>query len=151
MISIRPSAQWPEPRFTSTPSTPCSNRAFLSETTFLEDILLVLLAGAAAWLIFVFVSRPILQVFCGLAGNAFGLLLTFAAYDRWNTYVAVIAPLLAFNVSGGSALVYELVVERLENFARAAFSSATSPRMSSASCSITSKACSMSSAEPGAK
>jgi len=90
------------------------HQAYLTETPLWADCVLVFLAGLSAWLVSQFTPRPALLVLRAVAANGLLLLLAFEAFNHLNTCTAVIAPLLALNLSGGACFMYEYVHEQLE-------------------------------------
>jgi adenylate cyclase len=90
------------------------HQAFLFETPLWVDALLVLLAGFVAWLVSLFTARPALQIVRGLVATGAVVVLAFGAYNYLSVCSAVIAPLLALNLSGGSCFVYEYIREQLD-------------------------------------
>ncbi len=90
------------------------HRAFLFEAPLWLDLLLVLLGGGIAWAISQFSARPAVQVILLFGGNGLAILLALLNYNYFDRYTAVIAPLLAFNLSGGACFVYEFITEQVE-------------------------------------
>jgi adenylate cyclase len=89
-------------------------QAFLTETPLWVDLLFITLGGGAAWLVSLRPPKPALQILRGVGGNVMGFLLAFGAFNFFDIYVAVVAPLLAYSLSGGACFVYEFIVERFE-------------------------------------
>ncbi|HYR59517.1 MAG TPA: adenylate/guanylate cyclase domain-containing protein, partial [Chthoniobacteraceae bacterium] len=90
------------------------HREFIRESPLWLDCALVLLAGFSAWLVSLLTARPTLQVLRGFAANGLVILLAFEAFNHSNACSAVVAPLLALNLSGGSCFVYEYIRERID-------------------------------------
>lgn len=90
------------------------HREFLRESPLWLDAVLILLAGFSAWLVSLLTARPVLQVLRGLAATGLVLLLAFLAFNHLDACTAVVAPLLALSLSGGSCFVYEFIREEIE-------------------------------------
>jgi adenylate cyclase len=109
-----PFGQMPGPEIHLNAMNALLHRAFLAETPLWIDLLLVLLAGGAAWLVSLRPPKPALQVLRALTGNGIGVLLALGAYNFLDSYLPIVAPLLAYNLSGGSSFVYEFIRERID-------------------------------------
>lgn len=90
------------------------HQSFLVESPLWLDCLLIFGAGFAAWLISLLTARPALQILRGAAATGLVLLLAFLVFNHLDACTAVIAPLLALNLSGGSCFVYEYIREQLD-------------------------------------
>ncbi len=87
---------------------------FLKETTLVENILLVVVAGVAAWLLVAFNLKPVTQFSLALLGNALAVQFSLLAFDYLHLYVTVVAPLLAFNLGANGGGTYKFVFERID-------------------------------------
>lgn len=90
------------------------HRAFLTEAPLWLDCLLIVLAGFIAWAVSLVAAGPTVQVLRGAAATGLGLLLAYLAFNHLDACTAVLSPLLALNLSGGSCFVYEYVREQFE-------------------------------------
>lgn len=87
---------------------------FLRPTSERTDLILVVIAGALAWMLIAFVRRPLLCVIALVA--IAGAYLAFARliYDRGGLLIAAVPVLSAFLSGGLLSLLFEFVLERME-------------------------------------
>jgi len=88
--------------------------SFLKEAPLLADVLLIVCSGLVAWFMMVLGAKPLLQASFALLGNAMWLLLTVTAFNYFHFLAVFVMPLLAFDLSMGTGLIYEFVAERLD-------------------------------------
>ena len=89
-------------------------RDFLHETSRRENVILIILAGLAAWLFGRFVRDPLIRS-AALTGFALALYgLAQILYNTTGFLPIVLSPLLALVSSGASFSIIEQVVERME-------------------------------------
>ncbi len=87
---------------------------FLRETSPLINLLLLLGAGCAAWLIVAFVRQTLLALLLLIVVGASYLGASVYFYNSHNLFVLTLPVLGAFNLSGLFSLGYDFTLERLE-------------------------------------
>jgi len=90
------------------------HREFLHETPFKIDIVLIALAGFAAWLIGILVHQPAIRLAVLAAVSASAMALLWLLYNRTGFLTTMATPMLALNGAGGVCLVFDFVLERME-------------------------------------
>jgi len=87
---------------------------FLNETSPRANLLLLLGAGLAAWLVVTFVRQTLLALLLLLASSAGYLAAVVWLYNAHNLFLLTLPVLAAFNLSGLFSLGYDFTLERLE-------------------------------------
>lgn len=87
---------------------------FLDETGRLANLLLLLGAGLAAWLLVGFVRNALVVILLQFGGTAAYLRGAFYMQDARGIYILTLPVLGAFNASGLFSLGYDFTLERLE-------------------------------------
>ena len=87
---------------------------FLNETSPLTNLILLLGAGCAAWLVITFVRQSLLALLLLIGISAAYLGATVFFYNTRNLFVLTLPILGAFNLSGLFALGYDFTLERME-------------------------------------
>ncbi len=84
------------------------------QTSLLQNLVLIVAAGALAWLIVTRFRSALSRVllFAGMAGLY--LLGTWALYDYGSTMLLVVTPLLSFFSVGGACMIYQFILEGIE-------------------------------------
>jgi adenylate cyclase len=87
---------------------------FLSETTPLVNLLLLIGAGLAAWLVVAFVRQTLVALLLLIGASAGYVAAVVWFYNTHNLFVLTLPVMGAFNLSGLFSLGYDFTLERLE-------------------------------------
>jgi adenylate cyclase len=87
---------------------------FLKETSPRINLILLIGAGCAAWLVVAFVRQSLLALLLLIVVSAAYLGVTIFFYDTRNLFILALPVLGAFILSGLFALMYDFTLERLE-------------------------------------
>lgn len=87
---------------------------FLSETTPLVNLLLLIGAGLVAWLVVAFVRQTLIALLLLIGASAGYIAAVVWFYNTQNLFVLTLPVMGAFNLSGLFALGYDFTLERLE-------------------------------------